>query len=146
LTWVIFCAIIIWLTINFLSKDTMAIQYADEGKIAFESGQITTVRIGQRSTDKSEQLVTLAIQQTLEVAITSDGAPLRFAYTVDRQDRELCIIIPDVAYSATVNDNILEGSSDNSYVTQTIKGDRNSAIGKHTGGTIIANHIGDLIL
>jgi hypothetical protein len=124
----------------------MAIQYADEGKIAFEAGQIATVRIGQRSTDKSEQVVTLATQQTLEVSITSDGVPLRFAYTEDRQDRELCIIIPDVAYSATINENILKGSADNSNITQSIRGTGNSAIGKHTGGTIIGTHVGNLNL
>lgn len=124
----------------------MAMQYSEDGKLVLNPGQIAKISITQRSDDNNEQIIYLGDQDPLDVSITGNGESLRFAYTIDKDDKELCIIIPDVAYLAIINGNSFEGSPGNTKITQKIKGNANSVIAKHTGGTIIGNHTGDITL
>jgi hypothetical protein len=124
----------------------MAMQYAEKGKLSFLAGQIAKVKIAQRSKIDNAQSFCPNSAEPLDISITSNGIPLNFGYTIDRDDDELFIFIPDTEYKAEINRNTFEGSVGNSSITQAIRGTGNSAIGKHTGGTIIRNHIGNLNL
>jgi hypothetical protein len=99
---------------------------------------IRFVRIVQRST-ADECLIERDPETTCEITvIESGGKPLAFKISVDREDKEAVIILPDVNYKVTI-DGYSEICRTDLGLSQKVRGSGNTIIGSVTGGTVIGD-------